>query len=561
MNYRMAYLSKDTDSSFYSFRTRTPLDVLKTLDNERALLTFDECMGSPAFAVTAKIGSEIKFSLRTRDHSIAEIRKNQARDVLARLWAARRSAPRQLTHMQVLGLAGLVHDLWVEHFQQNPGDRAAWISHKAVNRAVMEGRLTSVPAIVPGQMPDERQLAIDHFGEDLTAGINELPILPDPDRGLENRFGLLCDWVLTQNTMRVDYATRKKLLTAIAIAGQTAPRRLKENADFIYGTDTHRSRYPQFHSGRTLTQVFDSWRAEAQPAPSTVSTWRGHVRSLHEFVGHELVSSLTKHDIVGWKDKLRQDGMAPKTINDSSLACIKRLLNYEVQNHRLSENVADEVRVSTRGLAGVEPLPYENEEVVQILMLARQQRSEALRWLPWLCAFSGSRIGEVTQLWGARIKQVDGVWVMSIKPAEDGGRLKNAWSERDTPLHQAVIDEGFLEFVRERGPGPLFYGRSSGDPNRKHASKGVSNRVADWIRSQGFRDPRKAPSHAFRHWFKSKLGALEVPDSLADAIVGHAKRSAADRYRHYTVAIKAPVVNRVQVPGVTAGGPAEQAAE
>ncbi|UQR63675.1 hypothetical protein LRP30_44485 [Bradyrhizobium sp. C-145] len=72
----MAYLSKDTDSSFYSFRTRTPLDVLKTLDNERALLTFEECMGSPAFAVTAKIGNEIKFSLRTRDHSIADIRKN-----------------------------------------------------------------------------------------------------------------------------------------------------------------------------------------------------------------------------------------------------------------------------------------------------------------------------------------------------------------------------------------------------------------------------------------------------------------------------------------------------
>lgn len=204
--------------------------------------------------------------------------------------------------------------------------------------------------------------------------------------------------------------------------------------------------------------------------------------------------------------------MAPKTINDSSLACIKRLLNYEVQNNRLSENVADEVRVSTRGLAGVEPLPYENEEVVQILMLARQQRSDALRWLPWLCAFSGSRIGEVTQLWGARIKQVDGVWVMSIKPAEDGGRLKNAWSERDTPLHQAVIDEGFLEFVRERGPGPLFYGRSSGDPNRKHASKGVSNRVADWIRSQGFRDPRKAPSHVLA--FLRQLETMQVEKML-----------------------------------------------
>jgi len=85
MNYRMAYLSKDKDSSFLSFRRRTPADIPRTLDNERALLTFEQCMSSPAFTVTAKIGAEVKFSLKTRDPAIAEIRKGQATVVLARL--------------------------------------------------------------------------------------------------------------------------------------------------------------------------------------------------------------------------------------------------------------------------------------------------------------------------------------------------------------------------------------------------------------------------------------------------------------------------------------------
>ncbi len=40
----------------------------------------------------------------------------------------------------------------------------------------------------------------------------------------------------------------------------------------------------------------------------------GHLRSLQEFVDHEHVSRLTKQDIVSWKDKLVQDGMAAKTI-------------------------------------------------------------------------------------------------------------------------------------------------------------------------------------------------------------------------------------------------------
>jgi hypothetical protein len=220
MNYRMAYLSKDNDSSFWSFRTRTPSDILRTLDNDRALLTFEQCMDSPAFVVNARIGAEVKFSLKTRDAAIAEVRRSQASLALTKLWAARRSAPRQLTHKQIMGLAGLVHELWVEQFEQEPGERAAWVAHKALNRAVQEGRLINVPRIVPGQMPDERELAVEEFGDNLTAGINALPVLPDHDQGLEKRFGMLCDWVLTQNTMRVDYATRKRLLTAIAMGGK-----------------------------------------------------------------------------------------------------------------------------------------------------------------------------------------------------------------------------------------------------------------------------------------------------------------------------------------------------
>jgi hypothetical protein len=122
----------------------------------------------------------------------------------------------------------------------------------------------------------------------------------------------------------------------------------------------------------------------------------------------------------------------------------------------------------------------------------------------------------------------------------------------DQPDAREGQAEGFLHFVEERGMGPLFYQRTSGDPNKKHASKGVCSRVAAWIRAQpGFQDPRKAPNHAFRHWFKTELGALGVPDSLSDAIVGHGKKSEADRYRHYTVHTKAPVVNRVQVPGIS----------
>jgi integrase len=172
-------------------------------------------------------------------------------------------------------------------------------------------------------------------------------------------------------------------------------------------------------------------------------------------------------------------------------------------------------------------------------------------------ALSGARVGELAQLWGRRIVQVDGIWIMKIAPAEDGGTLKNEGSERDVPIHSAIIERGFLDFVRSRGDGPLFYkgGRekASRDPGSRHASKGVANHLATWIRDNGFNDPRKAPSHALRHWLKTALQHVGVQDSVADAIQGHrGSRGEADTYRHASIQTMANAIARIKPPQMDA---------
>ena len=49
-----------------------------------------------------------------------------------------------------------------------------------------------------------------------------------------------------------------------------------------------------------------------------------------------------------------------------------------------------------------------------------------------------------------RITEIDGIPVMKIAPAADGGTIKNAGSERDVPIHPALIERGFLDFVVHR---------------------------------------------------------------------------------------------------------------
>jgi integrase len=121
-------------------------------------------------------------------------------------------------------------------------------------------------------------------------------------------------------------------------------------------------------------------------------------------------------------------------------------------------------------------------------------------------ALSGARVGEVAQLWGHRVTKVHGVVVMKIAPAEDGGTLKNEGSEREVPIHPAIIERGFLDYASAKGAVPLFYrgARKGGarSVGRRHASKGVANHLAAWIRENGFTDMLKA-NHALRHWFKT----------------------------------------------------------
>jgi integrase len=73
--------------------------------------------------------------------------------------------------------------------------------------------------------------------------------------------------------------------------------------------------------------------------------------------------------------------------------------------------------------------------------------------------------------------------------------------------------------------------------------------MAEWIREQGFRDPRKAPNHAFRHWWKSTAARIGMQDSLADAIQGHAGHSVASTYRHFDLETLAKGVASIPVPG------------
>jgi integrase len=253
-------------------------------------------------------------------------------------------------------------------------------------------------------------------------------------------------------------------------------------------------------------------------------------------------------DLITWKDKLVAEGRSASNINGTYLACVRAILSHGVRNGFLPQNVASGIGVKEKRVAGQTMLPYEDREVAVLLALAAEQQLAARRWIPLLAACTGARAGELAQLWAERVREFNGVLAMQLRPAEDGGSFKNVGSERVVPLHPALLGAGFLEFVKTKGRGPLFYGRVTGHGER-HASKGTVNHLAGWIRKQpGFDDPRKAPNHALRHWWKSVASRVGIPDSRADAIQGHRTQGEAARYRHFNLETLAEDVARIPIP-------------
>lgn len=555
--------ARRTDSRVEQIQLHVPRDVVEGLRGKHISIDFPAIGSTPAARITLKIGTTIKGSLKTRDPEVGYLRRLRVEEHLGRLYATARIGPTVLSQRDVEALAGDVYKLLIDEHGENPGTEAEWAAFKGLTRAAIEGRIPGAPPILPQGRSDDAILCEALFGvadgDALTGAIDGRP-RDAASLALEQQVGRLTFWVLQRRQILVDDATYLILLRRVARAALDAGLALKKRAGGDYRPDPNAERFPSYEpkkaAGLTVTGLFDRWKAEVKPAPSTVSTWRGVVRSLEGHLGRDIeVRKLAKADVLAWKDALVVRGVQPRTINDQFLAALKALLNYGVSNGIVSENVAQGVRLQVKTRAGERMLPYTDDDVARLLEHAGRENAPAKRWLPWLAVLTGARIGELAQMWGSQVRQVDGIWALEIRPSPDGGTLKNAASERTVPLHPALIEAGFVRFAQDRGDRPLFYLKPARrGAEAKHPSKGTSNHLATWIRSlPGFDDERKAPSHAARHWFKTTGARLEIMDSLVNAIQGHTDATTAGTYRHFSIEQMARAVRRYPVPTLTKG--------
>jgi integrase len=176
-----------------------------------------------------------------------------------------------------------------------------------------------------------------------------------------------------------------------------------------------------------------------------------------------------------------------------------------------------------------------NEEEARIILTATRstpshlisaEMKAARRWLPWLCAYSGARVNELTSLYPSDITEHGyGIRCMVIKPSHE---KTEQW--RVVPIHSHILEQpGFLEYIEQRRKlnKPLFYDpdRSRGGKTGNPQFKKVAERIAEWVHGLGI--PRGVkPNHGWRHLFKSVARHVRMDREVEAFITGHRPKDA-----------------------------------
>lgn len=263
---------------------------------------------------------------------------------------------------------------------------------------------------------------------------------------------------------------------------------------------------------------------------------------------------LTVEEVIAWRDA-KLSSLSPKTVKDVYIASVKSVLARAVEDRKLTENVAANVKVRASAPPVLREQGFTDEEAAAILKTclryaptnhsnpANRESTHvtvAKRWGPWLCAFSGARVGEVLQLRKSDIRRIDGIHFLHITP--EAGTVK-ARMYRDVPIHEQLVELGFLDFVENSEDGPLFYAHTA-DPSKLPA-EAVYGRVAKWLRGLGLVPEGVSPNHGWRHRFKTLAREAGLDPRVVDGIQGHSGRTTSDGYGDVTLKAKKAAIDKL----------------
>jgi integrase len=432
---------------------------------------------------------------------------------------------RSLTSREARALAGEWYHWFVRLYEDDPGDPVGW------EELLGDMQLALLECAPPwfrndeGLDPDWRWVE----DEDVRAHIRPLVA----DKAQTTQF-------LASRGLALSTEARERFLDAVDDEFAAALKLLIQRAKGDYTPDIRPQRFPKFapapHAasrGPSCFELFEAWVKAVTPGASTIDRWRAVFLDLQSHFVDRSAGSITADEAHEWKDRLVTKERSAKTVSDIWLVAARTVFGWALKERLIQANPFVGVTVTVpkkRRLRETDAFTPEEAQMILKASLAITNTirpfAAACRWVPWLCAYTGARSGEITQLRGVDVIRREGIDAVRLTP--EAGTIKTG-ATRTVPMHEHLIAQGFLDFVKSRGDGPLFYnperaptaGVDPTNPRRPRAVK-TRERLATWVRKIGVKDPQVRPNHAWRHTFKQIAERHQISEKVSDEITGHA---------------------------------------
>jgi integrase len=286
----------------------------------------------------------------------------------------------------------------------------------------------------------------------------------------------------------------------------------------------------------TFVTLQDAWELK-NTNERTRRTKHRYMTRLAEHLGHNDANRVKPEDFAAFEGVLLTQAnageIAYKSV-ENILAGIKAVFAAGLKAKKITTDPTAGVNFQAKKSQMGKTLGYSVAQVGLILRAGRNQPPE-IRYPTLIAAFSGARVGEIADATTHDVYRVGDMWVLDIRAdyREQGQEIKNEPSIRIFPLHQQIIEEGFIEYWQSLPPGPLFPAFSLGQDNRR--GDAASRNISEWVRSLGIKNPspklRYKPNHSFRNYVKTQWRNAKIEEETHDAITGHG--SSKDESRNY----------------------------
>jgi integrase len=454
---------------------------------------------------------------------------------IANIRSARKGEGRTLTPQQARALAGEWYHWFIARMATHNWSADVWGDYQAQVHSELYG-----PAMAGGVFSGD---PLEFWERDTGMRERVRPLIADEAKS--NQFLAAKQLVLAaaSRDMFLDYVTRDFFAALTLLA-----RRARGD----HGPDKWVEQFPRYEGtadpSLTPWALFERWITKAKPANSTIDRWRGVFLRLQSDFPNTSAGALLPEQMQEWANRLIDSDRTAYTVANIWVRAARIVFAWAIDEKLISRNPFSNWRVKVpKKIRLRETKSFTDGEIETILRAAlaievRSKTDAAKRWCTWLAAYSGARMGELTQLRGVDIFEGGGTHAIKISP--EAGTTKTGQS-RTVPLHDHLIEQGFLAFVKANGSGPLFYNEAkqlSGpvDPTNPRKPRYVKARekVATWVRRLGVNDPELSPNHAWRHTFKAIGFRSGMSEKVLDAIVGHAPASVGRSYGEPTLADK-----------------------